>query len=159
MVSSDARYDGYVFSKAAMVLNIFRTDWTWKWNLRFRGLRWVNVGDVCLRILLLTCSAFQCLLIHTISITTTMVMTIQRQHSCGALADCRKFNSSIGFETWTRFQNLVRIMIFKIVILLSWLGSFMICTHGLIVLTKTKEMIRYCGSYAFDGKSALNTHF
>jgi hypothetical protein len=29
----------------------------------------------------------------------------------------------------------------------------MICTHDLTILTKTKEMIRYCGSYVFGGKT------
>jgi hypothetical protein len=33
----------------------------------------------------------------------------------------------------------VRIMIFKVVIFLIGLGSLMICTHNLTVLTKTKK--------------------
>jgi hypothetical protein len=58
-----------------------------------------------------------------------------------------------------QFQNLdsisesMRIMIFKIATLLSQLGSLMICTHDLTILTKTKEMIRYCESYVFGGKT------
>jgi hypothetical protein len=56
-------------------------------------------------VLQLNCSAFQHLLKHMISITTAMVMPIQRQHLCEALADCQKSDSSIGFETSIRFQN------------------------------------------------------
>jgi hypothetical protein len=56
-------------------------------------------------------------------------------------------------------SELTRIMIFKIVIFLDRLGNLMICTYDLIVLTKTKETIRYCESYAFGGKSALDNHF
>jgi hypothetical protein len=33
----------------------------------------------------------------------------------------------------------------------------MTCTHDLIVLSKTIEMIRYCESHAYSGKNALNT--
>jgi hypothetical protein len=49
----------------------------------------------------------------------------------------------------------VRIMIFKIAILLSQLGSLMRCTHDVTVLSKTKEMIRYCESFGYDGKNTL----
>jgi hypothetical protein len=77
--------------------------------------------------------------------------------TCGALADCQKSDSSIGFETRKQFQNLVRITIFKIAVLLIWLDSLMICTHGLTILTKTKEMTRYCESFGYGGKT-LSTH-
>jgi hypothetical protein len=39
---------------------------------------------------------------------------------------------------------MMRITIFKIAILLIGLGSLMMYTHGLIVVTKKKEMTRYC---------------
>jgi hypothetical protein len=35
----------------------------------------------------------------------------------------------------------------------------MTCTYDLIVLTKTKEMTHYCGSYVFGGIVSLNTYF
>jgi hypothetical protein len=76
MVSSDARFDSYEFSKTGHGAERFWTDWTWNWNLWFKDQRWVKLGDVWLRILQLTCSPFQCLLIHTISVTTSMVMTV-----------------------------------------------------------------------------------
>jgi hypothetical protein len=66
-------------------------------------------------------------------------------------------------ETWYSWyqtslvSELARIVIFKIVVLLIGLGSSMIYTHKLIILTNTKELTRYCGSNAFDGKIALNT--
>jgi hypothetical protein len=53
----------------------------------------------------------------------------------------------------------VRITIFKIIILIIQLGNLMICTHDLIVLIKTKETTRYCESFEFNGKTALNTRF
>jgi hypothetical protein len=65
--------------------------------------------------------------------------------------DHRKSDSSIGFETWKWFWNLARFTIFKVAILLI--------RHDLIVLTKAKEMTRYCGSYAFGVKSALDNCF
>jgi hypothetical protein len=48
-------------------------------------------------------------------------------------------------------------MIFKIVNLLIGLGSLMICTHNLTVLTKLKETTRYCESFGYCGKT-LSTH-
>jgi hypothetical protein len=33
----------------------------------------------------------------------------------------------------------------------------MICTHDLIILTKTKETTRYCESFGYSGKT-LSTH-
>jgi hypothetical protein len=51
----------------------------------------------------------------------------------------------------------MRIMIFKVAILLIGLGSLMICTHNLTILTKIKEMIRYCKSTGYGGKR-LSTH-
>jgi hypothetical protein len=67
-----------------------------------------------------------------------MVTAVQRQLLCGALADCRKSDSSIGFETQKRFRNLARITIFKIAVLLIGLGSSMM-QHILIVITKIKR--------------------
>jgi hypothetical protein len=62
----------------------------------------VKHGDVLFRILQPTCSALKRLLIHTISITTSMVTVVQRQRSCGVLADSQKSNSSmvlkLGFD-------------------------------------------------------------
>jgi hypothetical protein len=51
------------------------------------------------------------------------------------------------------------ITIFKIVILFIGLGSLMACTHDLTVLTKTKQMIRYCESFGYGGKVALDKRF
>jgi hypothetical protein len=48
-------------------------------------------------------------------------------------------------------------MIFKIVNLLIGLGNLMICTHGLTILTKTKERTYYCESFGYGGKT-LSTH-
>jgi hypothetical protein len=48
-------------------------------------------------------------------------------------------------------------MIFKIVNFLDGLGSLMICTHDLSILTKTKETIHFCESFAYGGKM-LSTH-
>jgi hypothetical protein len=42
---------------------------------------------------------------------------------------------------------MTRMTTFKIVNLFIGLGSLMICTHDLTVLTKTKEMTRYCESF------------
>jgi hypothetical protein len=51
--------------------------------LRFRGIRCMKVSEVCLWILQLTFSIFQCLLIHMVLVTTVMVMAIERHPSCG----------------------------------------------------------------------------
>jgi hypothetical protein len=51
----------------------------------------------------------------------------------------------------------MRITIFKIVILLIRLGSLMICTHELIMLTKIKETICYCELLGYGGKT-LSIH-
>jgi hypothetical protein len=53
----------------------------------------------------------------------------------------------------------VKIRIFKIVILFIGLGSFMMCTHDLTILTKTEERTRYCRSFGYGGKGALDKHF
>jgi hypothetical protein len=50
-------------------------------------------------------------------------------------------------------------MIFKIVNLLIGLGSLMICTHDLTVLTKIKEMTRYWESFGYGAKGTLNKRF
>jgi hypothetical protein len=42
-------------------------------------------------------------------------------------------------ETLKRFQNLTRIMIVNVAVLLSQLGILMICIHDLYVLTKRKR--------------------
>jgi hypothetical protein len=65
-----------------------------------------------------------------------------------------RFFDGLNSET---VSESTRIMIFKISILLIGLGSLMICTHNLIILTKTKEMIRYCESFGYGGKT-LSTH-
>jgi Mn2+/Fe2+ NRAMP family transporter len=93
-------------------------------------------------------SAFRRLLIHMILITTAMVMGVQKQHSCGALADCRKSDSSM-------VSNLAKISIFKIAVLFIGLSSLMPCTHDLTVLTKIKEMTRYCESFGYSGRNTL----
>jgi hypothetical protein len=54
---------------------------------------------------------------------------------------------------------LATIRAFKIAISFIGLGSLMACTHDLTVLTKTKEMTRYCGSFGYGGKVALDKHF
>jgi hypothetical protein len=53
----------------------------------------------------------------------------------------------------------MRITIFKIANLLIGLGSLMICTHNLTVLTKTKEMTYHCGNFGYGGKGALDKRF
>jgi hypothetical protein len=88
-----------------------------------------------------------------ILITTSMVTDIQTQSLCGVLADSQKSDLLIGFQTQKQFQNLARFTIFNIVVLLLRLHSLLICTHDLIILTKTKEMIRYCVSHIFSGKT------
>jgi hypothetical protein len=35
----------------------------------------------------------------------------------------------------------------------------MTCTHDLTVHTKTKKMTRYCESFRYGGKGALDKHF
>jgi hypothetical protein len=50
---------------------------------------------------------------------------------------------------------MMRIMIFNIVILLIGLGSLMIFTHDLIILTKTKQTILYCELFGYGGKTLL----
>jgi hypothetical protein len=79
-----------------------------------------------------------------------------KQHSCRASPDCQK-SDSLMFETRKQFQNLARITIFKITILLSQLGSLVICTHDLTILTKIKEMTHYCESFGYGGKT-LSIH-
>jgi hypothetical protein len=53
----------------------------------------------------------------------------------------------------------MRITIFKIVNLRIGLDSLMTCTHDLTILTKTKEMTRYYGSFGYGGKDALDKCF
>jgi hypothetical protein len=51
----------------------------------------------------------------------------------------------------------MRIMISTIVNFLIGLGTLIICTHDLTVLTKTKETIHYCESFGYGG-STLSTN-
>jgi hypothetical protein len=44
---------------------------------------------------------------------------------------------------------------FKIAILFIGLGSLIICTHDLTIITKIKKIIHYCESFGYGGKSAL----
>jgi hypothetical protein len=53
----------------------------------------------------------------------------------------------------------MRITIFNIAILLSRLGSLMISTHDLYVLTKRKETISYYESFGYGDKGALDKRF
>jgi hypothetical protein len=55
--------------------------------------------------------------------------------------------------------EMVRIMIFKVATMLSRLDTLMICTQDLIILNKTKEMIRYYESFGYDGKIILKHTF
>jgi hypothetical protein len=91
-----------------------------------------------------------------ISVTTTMVMAVQRQRSCG-VSGLLEMASTIGFETRRRFQNLERIKIFKTILLLNGLSSLMICTHDLTVLTKTKGTACYCESFGYGGATLSQT--
>jgi hypothetical protein len=52
---------------------------------------------------------------------------------------------------------MARITIFKIVIFIDGLHSLTIYTYDLIVLTKIKEMTRYCKLLGYIGKM-LSTH-
>jgi hypothetical protein len=49
----------------------------------------------------------------------------------------------------------MRITIFKIINLLIGLSSLTTCAHDLTILTKIKEMTRYCESFGYGGKCAL----
>jgi hypothetical protein len=143
MVTTNVRFDRYGFWKTGHGAELFWTDWAMKRNLRFKGLRWVKLCEALLRILQLTFSTFKRLLKHMILATAATVTAIRRWHSCGVLADRMEIwffdglNSGMGLE-------MMKIMIFKIVILLDGLSSLMICTHDLIILIKTKETISYC---------------
>jgi hypothetical protein len=75
--------------------------------------------------------------------------------SFSGLPEIRFFNG-LNSET---VPETTRILIFKIIVLLDRLGSLMICTHDLIILTKIKETIRYCESFGYGGKTDLNTRF
>jgi hypothetical protein len=101
---SDTRFGRYRFLKSGYGAELIR-DRMDRW-LNFSGLRpksygaelirdkmdrWLNFSglrpksmNLCEGWLWqLACSAFQCLLDHTIPVTTAMVTAIQRQHSCG----------------------------------------------------------------------------
>jgi hypothetical protein len=80
-----------------------------------------------------------------ISPTIAVVTAIEIQQSCGV---CGLPENCI--------RDLAMIRIFKIAILFIGLDSLMTCTHDLTVLTKTKEMTHYCGSFGYSGKDALD---
>jgi hypothetical protein len=68
-----------------------------------------------------------------ISVTIAMVTTVQRQYSCGVsgfLENC--FFDDFDFRTNENYD-------LKSIDLLIGLGSLMICTHDLYVLTKRKR--------------------
>jgi hypothetical protein len=117
MVLSEGWFGRYRLSMTGPGAELFWTYWTLESSCSFRGPKWVKLGEVCLWILQLTCSAFQCLLIHTISITTVMVTTVQRQRSCGVSGspEIRFFN---GFKTWIRFQNRRELRVLRLLICL-----------------------------------------
>jgi hypothetical protein len=73
-----------------------------------------------------------------IPVTIAMVTAVQRQHSCKVSGLLKKLLLR-RLETRKQFRNLARIMIFNVVILLSQLGSLMIYTHDLYILTKRKR--------------------
>jgi hypothetical protein len=56
-------------------------------------------------------------------------------------------------------SEMMKITIFKIVMLLDGLGSLMIYTHDLIVLTKIKETICYWESFGLRWQKVLNKRF
>jgi hypothetical protein len=73
-----------------------------------------------------------------------------------SFTDCRKTASSMALKLGFDFRNDKNYgFLFKIVNLLIRLGSLMICTHDLTVLTKTKETIRYCESFRYGGRNTL----
>jgi hypothetical protein len=53
----------------------------------------VKLGEASLQILQLACSAFRCILVHTILITTMMVRPV-KDSTRAELADCRKSSST-----------------------------------------------------------------
>jgi hypothetical protein len=76
MVLSDARFDSY-----GLLMTEYGADFSGQNGyvsgfLRFKGIRCMKHGEGCLWILKVTCSAFQHLLIHMFSVSTTMVTTI-----------------------------------------------------------------------------------
>jgi hypothetical protein len=63
-------------------------------------------------------------------------------HSKTALARSYQIDGKLilrWMETRKRFWNWMRIMIFNVAILLSRLGSLLICTHDLYILTKRRR--------------------
>jgi hypothetical protein len=68
--------------------------------------------------------------------------------SFSGLPEIRFFN---GLNS-EKVSETTRIMIFKVVILLDRLRSLMICTHDLIILTKTEVIIHHCESFGYSGK-------
>jgi hypothetical protein len=60
-----------------------------------------------------------------------------------------RFFDGLNSET---VSESMRITTFKIAALLNGLVSLMICTHNLTILTKTKEIIRYCELFGYGAK-------
>jgi hypothetical protein len=118
----------------------------------------VNLDEAWLWILQLTCPALQRLLKHKISVTTAMVMTVQRQHSCGfsellenCLFDGWKPKNSFG--TWWGLRFLM---------LPYWLVDWVASWYAHTTYTsspKEKETIRYCESFGYGGQCALDRRF
>jgi hypothetical protein len=83
-------------------------------------------------------------------------------HSESTRAECYRIT---GNPILQRLQNLdsvlesMRIIIFRISNFLIGLGSVMICTRDLIVLTKIKETICYCQLFRLRWQNALDNHF
>jgi hypothetical protein len=73
--------------------------------------------------------------------------------SVSGLPEIRFFDS---FNLETVLESM-KITIFKIVVLRIGLGSLIICTHDLFILTKIKEIIHYCESFGYGGNT-LSTH-
>jgi hypothetical protein len=65
-----------------------------------------------------------------------------------SFTDCQKSESSTASKLGFDFGDDKNYdFLFKIVDFLIWLGSLMICTYDLTVLTKIKETTRYCESF------------
>jgi hypothetical protein len=74
-----------------------------------------------------------------------------------SFADCHKTASLMASKLGFEFRINENYDFFMIDDLLIGLGSLMIYTHDITILTKTKEMIRYCESFGYGGKM-ISTH-
>jgi hypothetical protein len=75
-----------------------------------------------------------------------------------SFTDCRKTASSMALKLGFDFRNDKNYgFLFKIVNLLIRLGSLMICTHDLTVLTKTKETPANVNRSDYSGKGSRQT--